>query len=165
MPIGDGALLPSHLRATYQEVEDHPDAPEAAPPLPPAVFVTMDLVGSRLAVTRFELVGTRDEPHISAQAFRAVRFQEIVERIAGSAALSVGAHAAEDQRIAGKSAVGGRRRPDDAELLRQVAEIVEAHPDEPNKAVRDQLHASTRTASRWIGAARRAGYLSEEGDR
>lgn len=165
MQVGDGDPLPSHLKAAYLEMDDQPDAADAATALPVAVFVTMQLAGDRLAVTRFELVGTADEPHVSAQTFRAVRFQEIVERIAGSAALSLGTYVAEDQRGAGKSAVGGRRRPVDAELLSQVAEIVKAHPDKPNQHVQDQLHASPRTASRWIAAARRAGYLNEGSDR
>jgi hypothetical protein len=55
-----------------------------------------------------------------------------------------------------------RRRVVNAQLLRQVAEVVKANPDAPNQAVRAQLFTSSRNASRWIGEARSQGYLDDK---
>ena len=58
-------------------------------------------------------------------------------------------------------ALRGRRITDD--LLKQVADVVRTDPlNEPNKAVQRHLHCSSRTASRWIGAARDRGFLKDE---
>lgn len=54
------------------------------------------------------------------------------------------------------------RRSVNAELLRQVAEIVKSDRlGHPNEAVKNKLHCSSRTASRWIAAAREGGFLPQ----
>jgi hypothetical protein len=52
----------------------------------------------------------------------------------------------------------GRRSVTEA-LLREVADIVQANPAEPTKAVSAQLFTSHRNATRWITAARKRGIL------
>jgi hypothetical protein len=53
-----------------------------------------------------------------------------------------------------------RRLVDDS-LLADVAEVVRAHPTQPNLNVRRQLHTSSRNATRWIAAAKQRGFLDD----
>ena len=57
-----------------------------------------------------------------------------------------------------------RRRKIDDELLREVAQIVKANPARWNRAVMDHFVTGQRNATRWILAARKAGFLPKSTD-
>jgi hypothetical protein len=65
-------------------------------------------------------------------------------------------------RTAGQSAVRlKRQRSVDEPLLRRVAQIYEAAPEKPTKAVAVELLTSHRSAARYVNLARKRGFLPE----
>ena len=58
-----------------------------------------------------------------------------------------------------KHLAGRRRHRIDESFLRQVADIYQANPDAPTRAVGKQLHGEYSTAARWVSHARARGFL------
>lgn len=152
---GTAPPVPLHLVASYLEGDGGG-----------GVSVAMEWGAGELAVTRFEVFGSRDAP-LTAKNFRAVRFQEVIDRIKASASMAL-QHEASGIRSMGaadlerlEGAVSQRRRLT-PHLLAQVANIARANPDQPTKQVADQLYTSHRNATRWIAEAKRQGLLKEQ---
>jgi hypothetical protein len=100
---------------------------------------------------------------ISASAIRKIPVEEVVQSAIEHVARQVAWQQGRDPHQAAATALRthGRRSITD-ELLREVAAAVrEDRLDMPNQAVRARLYCSSRTASRWIAAARARGFLEE----
>jgi hypothetical protein len=104
---------------------------------------------------------TYEGDEVTASAIHELPIEAIVRQavsaIAHHAARNLGPQA---QSAAAEAAAQSRtRRPLTDSLLHQVANIARANPYDRTKQVADQLYTSHRNATRWIGEAKRRGFL------
>lgn len=151
MPVEltDGSQFPSWFEARAT-VDDVP------------VTLTIHVENGRPVLTSL----TVDRPRHSTGDLEASTVHKLPVGQLVRAAVEQGGYLMERTGHAGASGASalrarGRRSITD-DLLREVAAVVQDDPlGEPNQAVQRQLHTSSRTASRWIAAAKRRGFLSD----
>jgi hypothetical protein len=146
----------------------------------PILRIELGFEDGRPVVSSFAVEREEGGPPISASMVDELPigsiFDEVIGRLATTGLAMFRAHNAAsegrprvfltpEEAEAARTSVGRRGRPVEDDQLRLVAEIVQANPYAPRPEIRDRLHVSERTASRWIKEARRRGLLeAKEGE-
>jgi hypothetical protein len=163
--LANGAPFPSTLVARCKINDDR------------LLALTFKVEDGRPVVTRCLVEGVPSGAPLSASVLHELQLGEIVDRIVATvgafAYMDVGSEGRDEATFAwpdvfragarATSSLRGRPVPDNA--LAKVAEIVGRNDFNPRKQIRDELHVSERTASRWIAIARERGLLPAKGQR
>jgi hypothetical protein len=106
-------------------------------------------------------------PKITASDVHKIALESIVRDAIRSvaASLAITDWSETDQSTAAAAAEAAirtrRRRVLDDAFLNSVAKVAMDNPDRPTRAVAEELFTSHRTATRWIGEARRRGFMED----
>ena len=169
--LHDGTTMPT--KVGYRLARKPPSRPGSS--FPPFAVVELEVVDGRVEVVRFALEAQEDGRAVTSVDYRwwdldgCVNFILAHERrqaaiisraLSGYSGVDEIIEAAEEAGDSG--AKWGYRRQVDDELLAEVAAVVEAHPRNPRPIIEKRFNTSLRNASRWIKAARDAGFLPKE---
>jgi hypothetical protein len=108
--------------------------------------------------------GNRVSSPLTLADIRALATKPVIDEVVTETARHLEwSEVSERRRLTGSEASAStRHRPITPQLLRTVADLVREEPGRPRQAVSEKLHASLRTASRWIATAKKQGYLDKE---
>ena len=158
--LRDGTLFPDLFSVTVFRKGVHP-----------LVELTIEVKDGKPALMQFAVKGFGElvlTPTMIRKVNVSDMFESTVRAVAAMAEASpqsvLTMSAAANPTAGERAAVLARRgRPVDDTTLRRVAKIVKAHRDiNYREEVANQIPTSLRTASRYIDAAKKKGYLTEE---
>ena len=163
--LSDGTLFPESVDL-HVLVRDHEGTT--------VVQVALEVQDGRpvvtaVAVRRLDEEGADEHKTLTPTALHGLNFRKIFDiAIEQGAFMGVGfKNPLRDKPAAitaasRAAALARRRQPLSNDLLAQVVTIVNKNKYDPRKQVASMLHASERTASRWIADARKRGLFDEE---